>query len=843
MSSFVGRTREIEILRRRAVGAGDVIALVGPSGVGKSTIARAWAREVDAEWIDCFSRTPAEVVADLQRHDEPGAVVLDDLEASAIATVAPHVNGPLVVTTQEVPDSDDVRVLPIRPIDLSTPDGEEEALGLFVEAACDIDMSFDLSDEDRVLVQKLVRRFDGYPLAIALAGRRAAVVTTKEVVRAVEEGGDVVDGSMPLRHTSLSSALALTWTAISRELKAIVFAMSLFRRPLRVDALARVLNRPLAEVEAGVTQLVQGGLVPPAAYPRPLEALADYAVGMFRGQSGVAAEIEARTLERAVAAAEDVPRGMDYALDYGDGPSLWIYYFENVDFVSRTKEEVARVLSGYLRWTLLADSGVGEEIVEALRHADDWDAWLQYARVASRTSLSEAVDLVNEEVLPRAKTDEQRHVAKVALAGFQANQMQMGEANEALEEAWETGDSLLSWVYSVMTSTNLWERKEKVQAVERARELLADDSTIEQQTQVALAHVWVGLGENLSTSQLAARCEKAIDLAKRSRALRLIAMAHMVSGEGFAFATKSDAERASHHFREARKFYKRERGSYPAFAAISVSLEAFGWLRAGEIERAHEVMGELTEALRGSDELLANLMRVFEAALNFVDGDPKNVDPLLEAAEGWTPVVKTIHWLWVVTELGRRLERGDAAAADRLVLDATTEDPAIAPLLEKQMLLSRVHPRSTSGQIVEGFEAYRSLREGFGESVAHVALVRYWDGRVPDSFERLAEATNRSAGLVVLDDFSAFWVAGEWTSLESKTLARRMLEVLVEADEPLDFDVLADALYPDETLTYDSLVNRINVQVSRLRKEGLGSVLAKSAEGFFIDAEVARVQI
>jgi hypothetical protein len=90
----------------------------------------------------------------------------------------------------------------------------------------------------------------------------------------------------------------------------------------------------------------------------------------------------------------------------------------------------------------------------------------------------------------------------------------------------------------------------------------------------------------------------------------------------------------------------------------------------------------------------------------------------------------------------------------------------------------------------------------------------------------------------VLNDFSAYCIRGTWFILTKHAVGMALLRALVESEQPLDYHVMGEHLYPGEIVLEDALINRINVHISKLRAEGLKPFLVKKKEGFVLEATV-----
>jgi hypothetical protein len=111
-------------------------------------------------------------------------------------------------------------------------------------------------------------------------------------------------------------------------------------------------------------------------------------------------------------------------------------------------------------------------------------------------------------------------------------------------------------------------------------------------------------------------------------------------------------------------------------------------------------------------------------------------------------------------------------------------------------------------------------------------LTLYESGRL-DQARGVAESTSVSNLLVgCVDAMLAVPRRPSWSDLSTNLVTSRLLELLLPADEPLTFERIGAHLYPDEIVTPDALQNRVNVQMSKLRRLGLKPWIRKLPRGF-----------
>jgi len=252
------------------VEAHSLVTLVGPAGVGKTTLALAAAVALRGRWVD------GECLIELARIDNPANVpravaqalhislrgqgtaldqlvdalhaqtlllVLDNCEhvvtavaamAQAIAAHAPGVH--MLATSQELLNVPDEQLFRLQPLALpSTYDATgvipSAATDLFVERARAVDPRFALNASNAQAVFEICRQLDGLPLAIELAAARVRLLGVKGLRDRLGERFRVLTGgvrtAMP-RHQTLYAAFDWSHTLLSVGEQAVLRRLAVF---------------------------------------------------------------------------------------------------------------------------------------------------------------------------------------------------------------------------------------------------------------------------------------------------------------------------------------------------------------------------------------------------------------------------------------------------------------------------------------------------------------------------------------------------------------------------------------------------------------------------------------
>lgn len=264
---LIGREPELAWLQQASADGAMVVTLVGPAGIGKTALARAWLarhgasaaplvelaampQEIEGATVDPSSvaiaalgaigetaQGPQAPLAQLERRVArrsregtlPPVLVLDNAEhlpgavralVEALQRAAP---GLAVIVTSQVPlQLAGERVLRVEP--LATPSGDaleqvraSPAAALLAARAHEVDRRFALDAGNAAAVAELSRRLDGIPLALELAAARVPVLGAAGVLARLDERWQLLrrpSTAQVARHQSLRTALDWSWTLL-----------------------------------------------------------------------------------------------------------------------------------------------------------------------------------------------------------------------------------------------------------------------------------------------------------------------------------------------------------------------------------------------------------------------------------------------------------------------------------------------------------------------------------------------------------------------------------------------------------------------------------------------------
>ncbi|MCP4871399.1 MAG: AAA family ATPase [Proteobacteria bacterium] len=265
--SFIGRAAERAALADALQRGEQLITLRGPGGVGKSRLAREFARERadHGDAVVLVELTAATNEADVRAElgsalglraapdDDavraaiselvPALILLDDCDAvreivrgMLPAWANPIVGATLLVTGRQALDLGPEATIQIAPLPV------EDALALF-RARTATATAIDDDDDDDELLERLVGELDHLPLAIELAAARAAVLSPAEILDRLDQRFRLLasrgrDG----RAARLRDTIAWSWDLLEEAEREALIACASFRGGFDVKAAETVVD-------------------------------------------------------------------------------------------------------------------------------------------------------------------------------------------------------------------------------------------------------------------------------------------------------------------------------------------------------------------------------------------------------------------------------------------------------------------------------------------------------------------------------------------------------------------------------------------------------------------------
>ena len=319
-AGLLGREDDLARLRS-ALAASRLVTVLGPGGIGKTSVAQALAREsvmphvrfvelvgvgagddvvaavgaslgvrgsvttrvmlTPAQQADVRSRIASELDAG------PTLLVLDNCEhvlepvAALVAFLLATTRDLQVLTTSRAP----LRLAAERAVPLSQLSASDAA-ALFVRRASATRPDAVLDPE---AVGQVVERLDGLPLAVELAAARVRTMTVAEVASALDDRFAALrsrDRSTPDRHRTLEAVIAWSWDLLAADEQRALAWLSVFQDGFDRAAAASVLGRDgpeLVDVLVEQSLLVMGEDGGHARF-RALETIREYAAGRLAAE-------------------------------------------------------------------------------------------------------------------------------------------------------------------------------------------------------------------------------------------------------------------------------------------------------------------------------------------------------------------------------------------------------------------------------------------------------------------------------------------------------------------------------------------------------------------------------
>jgi predicted ATPase/DNA-binding CsgD family transcriptional regulator len=355
LTSFVGRTVEREELAA-LVAEYRLVTVTGPGGVGKTRLAsevtrRTVSRFADGAWLVELASVaePAQVAAAIlvtlglpEDRDTPAGQQLAKVMACRqVLLVLDSCEHVLSVVARLCSDllsaADDLRIVATsrEPLGVSgeiryrlgplglpgaggpSQDEEPDAVALFAERAREADRRFAVNEKSRPVVERIVGRLDGMPLAIELAAARVEALGVDQLADRLDDQLQLLTSADPLapaRQRSLAATAEWSYRLLSEAERRAFRRLAVFPAPFSLDAAELVTGN---DASAAVLRLVDCSLLaPPLAGPDGrarylmLETLRAYGLRQLAA-AGEKHEAEAALAKHALTVAEQAAADLE----------------------------------------------------------------------------------------------------------------------------------------------------------------------------------------------------------------------------------------------------------------------------------------------------------------------------------------------------------------------------------------------------------------------------------------------------------------------------------------------------------------------------------------------------
>jgi len=307
MTSFVGRRADLDQLRQ-LLGRNRLITLIGPGGIGKTSLAIELARQAASEFVDGawfvdlapltdpavvgptvarslgLTEQPERPIVDfLKTHlaKRELLLVLDNFEhllaasefVEDILVSAPGLK--LLVTSRSILNLYGEQEFAVQPLAFPAPGAQAdvdhltnyEAVELFVDRARLAKPGLRMTDENARTVADICSRLDGLPLAIELAASRVRIMEPREILTRIEQRLPVLasgGSNVPPRQRTLNGAIAWSYELLRPAEQDLFGRLSIFAGGCTLDAAEAICHSGgelSVDIFDGIASLVAQSLV------------------------------------------------------------------------------------------------------------------------------------------------------------------------------------------------------------------------------------------------------------------------------------------------------------------------------------------------------------------------------------------------------------------------------------------------------------------------------------------------------------------------------------------------------------------------------------------------------
>ncbi|MFW6057858.1 MAG: hypothetical protein ACOC9W_03275, partial [Persicimonas sp.] len=740
-------------------------------------------------------------------------------------------DGMILVTTHHPPEADGVKLLPVAPFDTDGVITDSDSARLFVNTAKATDPRFEPGQSPDALAA-LLDACDGFPLAIILAARWSATLSCEAVLELLDEGTYPEDASSPRRHRSMQAAIDFNWSQLATVQRARLYAMSVMGAPASVADISTLCDESRVDAARGLHQLVQQGVVGRGPEHRALSSFSEHALQVFPEQHPRLAEkIERRLVDLAARRAHQ--HASELSL-YARPDTTGQLCDAAIAFAPRIGDsDLGVVLATWLHWLLFRVSAEErcrrlDKAQQLFERADDWQVWYWLQRVL-RYERDQRVGEVIERAKAVAQTPEQRRDILLEEAQFHYLNLRLDEADQTLEAAVEEAEPTFFYYYQRAEFLVYQGRKDDaLESTRRGEALLGPGEDIHR----ARLEMLRALCED-EPRRKQARIERARDIYRRHR---------MIGAQGWCahwLATSVGREQDRYAeavalFDEARRHYG-SAGRRRDQAVIDIEV-ALLELHAGYWDRAVELCQAVEGRICDNDLIPIEPVRLVRGVAALQNGRIETAQRVWRSDRShWTEADHVyLQDLFVAFDGMLSVEVGETQATREAIEQA---DDEVAIRLRALLTLEEHDVDDLDSALAMWRKLRPALIDRAGVSVAVRQLTVWLRAKLPPMLARLHRLERQGQGVRFVADFSAFFVDEAWIDIRTQATARTILQALCTSSAPVDFEDFARLLYPDQTLTRQSLVNRVNVHISKLRKLGLKDYLVKLPDGYVFEGD------